>query len=150
MSIAVLGIVITLAVVAMVIFNQVKPPEKGTTVANQRLGAPQSNNNLEQGEIDQTSPPPERRADTELLEVILKHDISLSDTNMQALVSVARVQKTKNAWYIVTLHHKDPTVTDAKVVLKDNGGSGLVVIAGPGTRFDKNDIYLPSEVWALL
>lgn len=151
----ILIIVVICAAVGFNMFRSSQDAEKGSVTSNLQTGAPQDSTGSDedqQGTDSSTpAPPPEKRSNAEILETISKQKPELVDSNGQPVFAVVGATKTKNAWYVVTVRHNNPTVGTAKVILKDNGGGeGLVLIAGPGTYFDPETIALPDEVRKLL
>jgi|GEM_PF-4150708 len=142
--------------VVILIVQAVQPPQTGSDTANPLPGVSQSSD----GEGTEQSPspsssvsaPPAKRSDTELLDSIVKQKPSLADSSGKATFAIVNAQRTPNAWYVVTITNtQDPSVGKAKIILKDNGDAGgIVLIAGPGTKFDPNTIALPDEVRKLL
>lgn len=153
--IAIVVIVIGLGIWGVVsLLQQNLPPESGTTSSRSLPGSSQdaSTSGDDQSQVTSSPKPPAKRSDSELLGSIAKQRPELLDSNQQPFFAIVKSERTPNAWYVVTIRHtRDATVSDAKLILKDNGdGAGLVVVAGPGTYFDPQSIALPDEVRRLL
>jgi cytoskeletal protein RodZ len=98
-----------------------------------------------------TTPTPTTRTSTELIDSITQQSPSLLDANQQPIFGIVNSIRTPSGWYVITIIDKnDPTVGQAKVIMKDNGSAGIVLVAGPGTRFDRDSFTFPEEVWKLL
>lgn len=145
-------IIAVVVAVTYLVINKAKSTQQGTVTANQQTGVSQTNNRGDSENQHSSEPQtPTKRSDTEILEAIIMQDPTLVDANNQSVVTIVGSQKTANNWYVVTLKHRDPTVTNAKIILKDSGNNGgLVIVAGPGTYFDPETVYLPDEVRVLL
>lgn len=153
----VICVIIIVSIIGVSAFKNSKPAEQGSVTANQQSGVNQSGgqtaseNTTPTQQDDTENTIPAKRTDPEILEVIIKQKTSLVGSDKQPLFTITRAQKTVNAWYVITVRHKNPTVGEAKIIMKDSGGNGgLVLIAGPGTYFDPAVIYLPNEVRDLL
>ena len=143
-------VAVVLIGLGFVIFNSIQKtePARRTTVAGSaQPGSTQQGPSANPDESPSTIP--EKRSDSELLDAISTQKPELVDSNKQPSFAVVKSVKTTSGWYVVTVLNKDPTVGTAKIIMKDSG-SGLVVVAGPGTSFNPDVISLPDEVWKLL
>jgi hypothetical protein len=138
-----------ICLISLVIFNlwqNTKTPPIETI--SQTQNSTESNNSDNDLSV---SPIPTPRTNTELIDSITQQSPSLLDANQQAIFGIVNSVRTPSGWYIVTIINKnDPTVGQAKIIMKDSESAGIVLVAGPGTRFDRSDFTFPEEVWKLL
>lgn len=75
------------------------------------------------------------RSSSELVEAISAQTPSLNSTSGQPMFSIQNTQRIDQVWYVTTIASVS-IPSSAKVILKDNGDDGgLIVVAGPGTFF---------------
>jgi len=143
--------------IGFTIWQGLQPPKTQSINSQPQNGVSQNSDNSEgqQSPAPAGSEPaviPVKRSDPELLAGIVSQKPSLVDATGKPSFAIVSSVKTQNAWYVVTITDtNDPSVAKAKIIMKDNGNQGgLVVIAGPGTKFDPEVIALPDEVRKLL
>lgn len=75
----------------------------------------------------------------------------LSDSNNQPKFGILRVQEPLDGWYVVTIRVTGAGQT-GKVILRQtaNPDNPLTVVAGPGTAFPRDQVYLPEKVRDIL
>lgn len=75
------------------------------------------------------------RSSSEIVDAISNQVASLKSTSGQPSFSIQSTQRIDNIWYVTTIASTSMP-SSAKVIMKDNGSDGgLIVVAGPGTFF---------------
>lgn len=90
---------------------------------------------------------PSVKSAPELNEAILQQKPELS-ANGQPIFDVIDTKQVDDIWYIVKVRNTvDASIGTAWIILKDQGQTdgGLVVVAGPGTRFPSS-VPIPDDV----